>query len=216
MTKRVCVSLVAACVLLLGGAARAGESYLGIGSTGLDVGYGFKLKPSTGLRVELNFLDLGRDFNSDGADYAARLKFSNLGAYVDYFLGDSFRLTGGLLLGKRKLEGRGVTTGGTVRINGADYPAPAGESVTVTDTLPSTTPYLGLGFGHNHQPGSGWGFYADAGLALGKGDVKVVVTPGLVGAAGQANVDAEEAKVRDKLDKLKAYPVLKLGLSYTY
>ena len=74
--------------------AYAGEAYGGVGSTGLELGYGFKLQPSVGLRAEANFLDLGRDFNSNGADYNAKLKFQNLGAYVDYFLGDSFRLTG--------------------------------------------------------------------------------------------------------------------------
>jgi hypothetical protein len=200
---------------LAGLSAQAGEAYGGVGTTGLELGYGFKPHPSVGLRAEANFMDLGRDFNSNGADYNAKLKFQNLGAYVDYFLGDSFRLTGGLLLGKRKLEGKGVTTGGTVKINGTSYPAPAGESVTVTDTFPDATPYLGLGFGHG-QKSAGWGFYFDAGVAIGKGDTSVAVTPGLVTAAGQSNIDAEQAKVQDKLDKLKAFPVVKLGVTYGF
>lgn len=215
MKNQLASSLVTV-LALLGGAAHAGDAYLGVGTTGLDLGYAFKAQPSLGLRAELNFLNLGHDFNSDGADYSAKLKFSNLGVYADYFLGDSFRVSGGVLLGGRKLEGRGVSTGGTVKINGTDYPAPAGESVTVSDKFPEAAPYLGLGFGHNNKPGSGWGFYFDAGVALGKGDVKVSVTPGLVAAAGQSNVDAEEAKVRDQLNKLKAYPVVKLGVTYTY
>lgn len=200
---------------LVGISVHAGESYVGIGSTGMELGYGLKVQSRTGLRAEVNVLNLGRDFNSNGADYSAKLKFSNLGAYVDYFLGSNFRLTGGVLLGSRKLEGNGVTTGGSVIINGTAYPAAAGEGVTVTDKFPSTTPYLGIGFGHG-QRSSGWGFYFDAGVALGKSDVTFAVTPGIVAAAGQANIDAEQAKVRDKLNQLKTYPVIKLGVSYAY
>lgn len=195
--------------------AHAGESYLGAGSTGLELGYAFKLSSSTGLRADLNYLNYGRDFNSNGTDYRATLKLSNVGAYVDYYPAGDFRLTGGLLLGSRKVDGNGVTTGGTVTINGTAYPAPAGEGVFVSDKFPTVAPYVGVGYGHA-QVRSGIGFYFDAGAAFGKGDVSLSVTPGLVAAAGQANIDAERLKVQDKLDTLKVYPVVKFGVSYTY
>ena len=200
---------------LAGAPAHAGESYAGVGSTGFELGYGFKLQSSVGLRAEANFLNIAHNFNNNGADYTTKLKFSNVGAFCDYFAAGSFRLTGGVLLGKRKLEGNGVTTGGTVVVNGTAYPAPAGERVTVTDTFPSATPYLGIGFGHG-QGSSGLGFYFDAGVAIGKSDVTIVATPGIVAAAGQANIDAERARVQDRLNQLKAYPVIKLGIAYAY
>jgi hypothetical protein len=171
--------------------------------------------PGSACRADLDFLSIGRDFNSNGADYSATLKFSNLGVYLDYFPAGSFRLTGGVLLGNRKLEGRGVTTGGSVTINGTAYPAPAGESLTVTDRFPNAAPYLGVGFGHT-QVTRGLAFYVDAGAAFGKSDVSLMSTPGILAAAGQANIDAERAKVQDKLDPLRVYPVVKLGVSYTY
>lgn len=200
---------------LMSSLAHAGESYVGIGTTGFEIGYAFKLSSSMGLRADVNYLNYGRDFNSDGADYSADLKFSNVGAFVDYFPGGSFRLTGGLLLGTRKVEGRGVTTGGTVVINGTSYPAPAGEGVFVADKFPNVAPYLGIGFGHA-QSKPGFGFFFDAGAAFGKGEVTLTATPGLVAAAGQSNIDAERVKVQDKLDQLRVYPVIKFGVSYTY
>jgi hypothetical protein len=203
---------VAAC---LAQSATAGESYLGIGTTGFELGYAFKLNSDMGLRADLNFLSYGRDFNTNGAEYAANLKFSNVGAFYDYYPAGSFRLTGGVLLGTRKVEGNGVTTGGTVIINGTGYPAPAGEGVSVTDTFPGAAPYLGIGFGHS-QARPGLGFYFDAGAAIGKGDVTLSATPGVVAAAGQANIDAERAKVQDRLNQLRVFPVVKLGVSYTY
>jgi hypothetical protein len=212
MKKSTCLALAAT---LLSCSAWAGESYVGAGSTGFDLGYAFKLNTQVGLRAELNHLSYGRDFNSNGADYSASLKFSTVGAFVDYFPAGSLRLTGGLLLGTRKLEGSGVTTGGSVTINDTAYPAPAGEGVFVTDKFPSVSPYLGLGFGHG-QSKPGLGFYFDAGAAFGKGEVTLNVTPALLTAAGQNNVDAERAKVQDKLDQLRVYPVVKFGVSYTY
>jgi hypothetical protein len=200
---------------LMSSVAHAGESYVGIGTTGFEVGYAFKLNGSMGLRADVNYLNYGRDFNSNGADYSADLKLSTVGAFVDYYPAGAFRLTGGLLVGTRKLEGHGVTTGGTVVINGTSYPAPAGESVFVADKLPTVAPYLGIGFGHA-QSKPGLGFFFDAGAAFGKGDVTLTATPGLVAAAGQSNIDAERVKVQDKLDQLKVYPVVKFGVSYTY
>jgi hypothetical protein len=208
-----CATVCLAATAAMG--ANAAEGYAGIGSTGFEVGYAFKLNPDMGLRADVNFLKCSRDFSTNGADYAASLKFSTLGAFYDYFPSRSFRLTGGLLLGTRKLEGNGVTTGGTMTINGVAYPAPAGEGVSVIDKFPGAAPYLGVGLGHGQSKG-GLGFYFDAGAAFGKGDVSLSATPGLVAAAGQANIDAERAKVQDKLSELKVYPVVKFGVSYTY
>jgi len=201
--------------VLLIASAHAGESYVGVGTTGFELGYALRLGTTTGLRADLDYLDYGRDFNSNGADYTARLKLANVGAYVDYFPAGRFRLTGGVLLGTRKVDGNGVTTGGTVTINGTPYPAPAGEGVSVSDKFPAAAPYLGFGFGHA-QGRAGLGFYFDAGAAFGKGDVSLTATPGLVAAAGQDNIDAERARVQDELDRLKVYPVIKFGLTYTY
>jgi hypothetical protein len=38
----------------------------------------------------------------------------------------------------------------------------------------------------------------------------------LLAQAGQANVDAEQAKLQEKMDKLRVYPVIKLGLSFGF
>ncbi len=195
--------------------ASAGEAFIGLGSTGFELGMAHKLSPNIGLRGELSVLNYRRNFNSDGADYQASLKFSNFGAYGDYFLTSHFRLTGGVLLGTRKVQAHGVTTGGTVTINGTAYAAPPGESVDMVAKFPGAAPYFGLGFGHG-QAKPGLGLYFDAGAAFGKSEVTVTATPGLLAAAGQGNVDAERTNVQEKFNQIKAYPVLKLGLTYTY
>lgn len=208
-----------ACSLLLAAAlsthpARAAEGFAGIGTTGFEFGVAERMGGAVGLRASAEFLSIGRDFERNGATYDTRLKFSSLGVYGDYFLGGGFRLTGGALIGTRKATGNAVASNGTITINGTSYPA-AGESVDAEVKFPSASPYLGVGYGH-HQSGKGLSFYVDLGAAWGKPDARLTPSAGILAAAGQANIDAEQANLQESADKFKVYPVLKFGVGYSF
>lgn len=211
---------LAASVLIVGVAflcaapARATEVFAGLGTTGLEVGIAERVGGATGLRLGAEFLDLGRDFDRNGATYDAKLKFSSLGLYGDYFLAGGFRVTAGALFGSRKISGNAVASNGTITINGTTYPA-AGESVAARAKFPSAAPYIGLGYGH-HQASAGINFYFDLGVVIGKADAKISPSAGILAAAGQANIDAEQANLQKSIDKLKVYPALKLGFGYRF
>ncbi|WP_341891143.1 hypothetical protein [Variovorax sp. YR752] len=194
--------------------ADAVELFGGIGTTGLEIGVGERVGPNTGLRLSGEFLDLSRDFERNGASYDTKLKFSTLAVYGDYFLGDRFRLTAGAQFGTRKASGNAVASNGTITINGVTYPA-AGESVDAEAKFPSTTPYLGIGWGHA-QTGQGLSFYVDAGVLVGKADAKITPSAGLLAAAGQANIDAEQRNLQESVDKLKLFPAVKFGIGYKF
>lgn len=194
--------------------AHALEAFAGLGTTGLEVGVAERVGGSAGLRMSAEFLDLGRDFERNGATYDTRLKFSSLGLYADYFLAGGFRLSAGALLGSRKASGNAVATNGTITINGTTYPA-AGESVFAEAKFPSAAPYLGIGWGH-HQSSQGMSFYLDLGVVIGKVDAKLTPSPGILAAAGAANVAAEQTNLQESVDKLKVYPALKLGFGYKF
>jgi hypothetical protein len=206
---------IAVCAASVGMPASAGDVFVGLGTTGVELGYATKLAPGAGLHVDAEFLSLKRKFEDNGATYDTQLKFSNLGLYGNLFLTDSFRFTGGLVAGSRKVSGTGVTSGGTITINGVSYPVAAGESVTVEAKFPSVSPYLGLGFGHSASS-DGLGFYFDLGAVFGRPKAKLTPSAGLLAQAGQGNVDAEQAKLQEKMDKLRVYPVVKLGLSFGF
>ena len=199
---------------LVSTSAQAVELFGGLGTTGLEIGLGSRIGPNTGLRMDAEFLDYSRSFDRNGASYDTKLKFSTLGVYGDYFLGSSFRFTAGALIGQRKASGNGVATNGTITINGTTYPA-AGESVAAEARFPSFAPYLGIGFGHA-QVSKGLSFYFDAGVAIGKADAKITASPGLVAAAGQSNIDAEQRNLQDSVDALKFFPTVKFGLGYNF
>lgn len=207
-------SIIAIALATLAASAVAGESYVGLGTTGVNLGYGLKLTNESGARIELNGLNYSRDFNSGDATYNAKIKLSGVAGYYDYrpFAG-TFRLTGGLLVGDNKVTGTGTARNGNCfTINGTDYCA-AGQSVAVTAKMPTLLPYLGIGAGHS-QAASGFGFFADLGVTYGKPSTTLTASPGL--AVPQANLDAERDKLQNDLNKLQWFPVIKLGVSYTY
>ena len=214
VSRRAVAAIFAAATVLVNAPAAAAEFFGGIGTTGFEVGLATKLDGNKGLRVDAEFLDFGRTFENNGATYDTKLKFSSLGVYGDYFLGDAFRLTAGAVLGQRKASGNGVATNGTITINGVTYPA-AGESVAAEAKFPSFSPYLGIGFGHA-QSSKGLNFYFDAGVAFGKAEAKITPSAGLLAAAGQTNIDAEERNLQDSVNKLKLFPAVKFGLGYSY
>jgi hypothetical protein len=199
---------------LVAATATAGETYVGIGTTGLEVGWGQALSERSGIRIDAEFLSYKRNFSTNDTDYDAKLKFGNVGVFYDYFMGSTFRLTGGALIGQRKLDGTGRPTGGVININGTSYPA-AGESLTLDARFPTVSPYLGLGWGHK-QASNGPAFFFDLGAAIGRPKVKLTATPGLVALAGQSNIDAEQSAAQDKADKFRVFPVVKLGFGYSF
>lgn len=208
-------ALLIAAAALLSSQARATEVFGGLGTSGVEVGVSERIGGSAGLRMSAEFLKIGRDFESDGATYDTKLKLSTLGLYGDYFVaGGGFRLTAGAVIGTRKASGNAVASNGSLTINGTPYPA-AGESVGAEAKFPSAAPYFGIGYGH-HQPTKGSGFYVDLGVVIGRADTKLSPSAGLVAAAGQANIDAEQRKLQDSVNRLKAYPVLKFGFSFAF
>ncbi len=208
-------TLLLAATSLLSSQAHATEVFGGLGTSGVEVGVSERIGGSAGLRMSAEFLKVGRDFESDGATYDTKLKFSTLGLYGDYFVaGGGFRLTAGAVIGTRKASGNAVASNGSLTINGTPYPA-AGESVGAEAKFPNAAPYIGIGYGH-HQTTKGSGFYVDLGVVIGKADARISPSAGLAAAAGQANLDAEQRKLQDDVDKLKAYPVLKFGFSFVF
>lgn len=195
--------------------ARATEVFGGLGTSGLEVGVAERIGGSAGLRASAEFLKVAREFESAGATYDTKLKFSSLGLYGDYFIaGGGFRLSAGAVIGTRRATGNAVATNGSLSINGSTYPA-AGESVGAEAKFPSAAPYIGVGYGH-HQPSKGSGFYIDLGVVIGKASTTLSPSAGIAAAAGQANIDAEQRKLQESVDKLKAYPILKFGFSFAF
>jgi hypothetical protein len=194
-------------------AAQAQTVYGGGGALGLyNVGYSHAvLGKSLSVRVQ-HASGLNHDYNeteSDGSSYTANLKYSTTGLFADWYPAQgSFRVVGGVSFNNVKLNMSQNT--GTTTIGNQTVTLGAGDYYRMTLDFPKTTPYLGIGFGHNND--KGWGGFFDFGFLIGKFKVKSETNLGV----SQDNINAEENQYRDDLNKISILPVIAGGVSYRF
>ncbi len=213
---------LAAVLAALSTGIHAQDSYIGVGLPGLyTLGYAYPFSSSWGLRGDYaGGLNVSKDGNQDGVNVTGTFKASRLGAFADWYpFSGAFRLVGGLTVNDIKADISGVGSG-TATVNGQTVNM-SGETYNVQIKFPSTTPYLGIGYGHQKSDNKGFGFYADLGVMI--GTFTADATTSLVGkptssggTISQADVDAQTQKIRDSLGNISVLPSASLGLLYRY
>ena len=195
----------------------AQDVYLGTGLPGLaSLGYAQALNDNWGLRGELSGgLSVSKDGTTEGVSGTGKLRASRAGFFADWHpFSGNFRLVGGLTVNDIRADFNAVGTG-TATINGISVNM-VGQSFNVSLKYPSTTPYLGVGWGHRNSAERGLGFYSDVGVTF--GTFQIDVNTSLVGQQGvtQSDVDAQTQKMRDSLSQLNILPSLSVGMSYRF
>lgn len=212
---------VAALALAGGSAAQAQvsqEIYGQVGTEGFGLGYGHVLGSMFNARAEFNAFSLSHNFTAGNISYDAKLNLHHGGLYLDFFPAPNhvpFRLTAGVLIGGDNIDATATAPSGTYTINGNTYSS-LGQQIHAKATYPTLRPYLGIGFGHSPQATKGWGMFFDAGVAYGRPHLDFDVPSAIVAEAGQANVDAEEQQLRDKVNRFRIYPIVKIGVTYRF
>lgn len=203
-------------LVLCTGAVQAGELYANIGVPGVMLGYAQPLGPMFGLRADVATLgDRSDRRTEDGINYDAKLKASRTALLADWFpFAGSFRLTGGVTSNQYKLDLLATGAGGSLTIGSTTYTTTAADQFRVQVKFPSSTPYVGFGWGHNS--GSGLRFSLDVGAKIGKATVSYALSGPLAQQASQADIDAELAELRDGVGKIRAVPQLTVGLGYSF
>jgi hypothetical protein len=201
---------------LLAPAAWAGELYGSAGLPGAFVGYAQPLGPHLGLRAD--FATLGsrsRGYTESGIAYSGELQASRSALLADWFpLAGSFRLSGGIAFNRYKLALDASGAGGTLQVGSTTYTTTAADGLNVQVEFPRTTPYVGLGWGH--QAGSGWRTAFDLGALVGRATVRVTPRGQLANPAAQADVAQETAQLRDGVGKVQAIPQLTFSVGYSF
>jgi hypothetical protein len=159
------------------------------------------------VRGQVNALPK-QTFTGDVGDFGST---SNLKVEIDWtsvqLLGDwypssgGFRLTGGAVVNNNK-----ITVSGTGQVNGTT--STVNSEIKMSDGL---TPYLGLGYSAKPKDAKGFGFVFDLGVMM-QNPKATLVAP----QASAADVAAQLVKVQDAIDKLKIFPVIGLGISYSF
>lgn len=208
--------------------ACAQEVYGKIGFLGAGLGYAHGISPSLTARADFTTAgSYSHDGSSSGLDYEARLRNNQATAYLDWFPFDSgFRLTAGLGVRSTRVTADARPDGaGTVTIGDTTVGYGAEDRAHAKVEMPRFAPYLGLGWGHNvgRDRKTGFGFVADVGFYVGKPDVNFSVNDSLrtklnlaSGGNAESEIRRQRTDIQDEADKLKVFPALYVGISYTF
>lgn len=225
MKVKVLASLLVAGVLAAtsANAADVGAS-LDVGTSGLGVHLSTPIASKLNARVGLNYASYNYSGHTSDVDYDFKLKLATFDALLDYHPFDSaFRVSGGLVYNGNKIEANAKPNGnGTYTINGHTYTTAAAAAGAINGKIDfrKAAPYLGIGWG-NAANGKGLGFAMDLGVTFQGSPKTQLVNSGCTAPAAlcsQLNNDvvAENAKLADKVNNFRAYPIVRLGVSYGF
>ncbi|WP_426112240.1 hypothetical protein [Massilia sp. PWRC2] len=194
-----------------------------VGTTGAGLHVSVPVATALNARVGINGLSISRDGNTSDVDYDYKLKMATVDALLDYFpMAGGFRVSGGLAYNGNKIDVNGrPKSSGTYTLNGHVYPATAVGSLNGTVDFHKVAPYLGIGWGNAVAADKGWGFSTDIGVLFQGAPNASLSNRGCTAIAAvcsqiATDVAAESRSLQDDTSSFKAYPVLRLGVSYKF
>jgi hypothetical protein len=190
------------------------------------LGYGLEVsvpvfQNQLNVRAGFNTFDYDYDSN-DGSStdltYKGDLKLGSLPLLLDWhpFKG-SFRLSTGIVFNSNEIKATATCEVASCDFGDGNFDAATLGTTELQVDLGGTQPYLGLGFGNAVSSDGGFSFAFDLGVVF--QDPTVKITPS---ASCQADPDCrdqvvqEEADLNDDVKDFDLYPVISLGLSYTF
>ena len=223
--SRALKSLILACFVIsitIGSvAAEQGGVSLGVnvGTLGIGGDLTIGLAPKANIRIKANGFKYKYDTTQDDISYKFDLGLLSAMSVIDLHpTGGGFRLSGGLMLNKNKIDADAQPST-TYTIGNTSY-AP-NEVGTMTGKLDFKTiaPYAGLGWGNGVGEDKKLGFALDVGLAFqGSPKADLVATGGILStdATFLANLEQEERNLENDVKSFKVFPVITFGLSYRF
>lgn len=196
-------------------AAEAGTVYTQVSTNGVGLGYATSVADDVALRGQYSYFSPS-SYSGNVGDYGssstatANTQWSSASFLADWYpFTTGFRLSGGLVFTNEvvTVNATNATIGG---LTGA-----SGQTATGRINLsPNPAPYIGLGYMTRPKDAKGFGFNFDLGVIKLSPDVTLTSTGAI--PATQAQINAQIANVQDAVKQLQYFPVLGLGLSYSF
>jgi len=188
-----------------------------IGTLGYGLDASTPINDTYSVRFNINGLNYSDSQSQDGNNYKGDLELFTAGILVDAYPADNnFRITTGLYYNGNGFTGT-VTPSATqtVELNGVTYTSADVAKVNADVSFNKIAPYFGIGWGNDARD-KGWGFTFDLGaLYHGKGTADLTAE-GINNPAVNQALAKEEASINDDLAGNKFYPVVALGVNYTF
>jgi hypothetical protein len=210
--------------LLIFPAVAIADTSIGLraGTLGLGVEVSFPISQRVGLRVNVDAYNYSRSFNQQDIDYDGKATLRTGSLLIDWYpFANNFRISAGPMYNGNKLGLTGRPTGGTFTINDVTYQSSDVGTLDGQVTFKKYVPYAGIGYGR--PIGTGFSLTFDLGVVF-QGTPQATLSatcgPTSVGtplcAQLQNDVAAQQAEANDKLKDFRYYPVVAVGLAYTF
>lgn len=216
-------SMAAAALLLAGGASADTGAGIRLGTLGVGLDVSQAVGDGIHIRANANFYDWNRSMRRGHIDYDGKLELRSFGALADWYpWRQGFRLSGGLYLNENRVKLH--TDGSRVTLNGVtfDLSGSAVESVDARIRFNDFAPYIGIGWGSYTLKPNTWNVIADLGVLYQQTprvSLRAVcgplATPAIC-AQIQSQAAGEEEALRDDVRDYRWYPVLSVGVSYSF
>ena len=201
--------------------AAPADTSLGVrgGTLGGGVELSYALSQRAAVRLDVDRYNRTKTSTQDNIQYDMKLKLQTASLLGDWFpFANNFRLSAGAFSNGNKFTLNGRPTGGTYTINGVTYNAADVGSFDAQVDFNKGAPYFGIGYGRPIN--SGLSLIFDLGVLLQgspKSKINVTCTASTPSCPQlQSDAAAEQAKLDDSLHNFKYYPVISLGLAYTF
>jgi hypothetical protein len=177
-----------------------------VGTLGVGAEIGYRFNDYLGVHAGINTGSFDFDNEDAGIDYNYGMDFDTLPVMLDWYVfGGGFRLTGGYVSNKNELTG---TATGALDIGGGTYTTTATNDIS----FDKSSTYVGVGWGGTPSSTRGFSLSLDIGVLLHGSPTVKLTAPGVPAD----DLAAEEASLNDELDDFKYWPVVSLGIGYTF
>ena len=193
---------------------------LKFGTLGIGVDVSHMFNDSFGVRLNINGLKYNDSRDLADITYDTDLNLFTAGLLADYYpLENNFRLSAGLYYNDNHIDGTGKYANGTIEIGDHTYNSnEIGSFNASADYDNNVAPYVGIGWG-NKSTSSGWGFTLDVGaLYQGSTQIHACVTneSTLLKDQIDSDIEKERKKIEDDIKDYQWYPVVMIGVNYSF
>lgn len=190
------------------------------GTTGFGADLSWRLHERLGITAQYaGGLDWDGDFESDDLSYDGDVSLSAGALKVDFYpFAGRFYLTAGAMLPSMDANVRGRASGNDmIEVGGREFrSSDLGEIRGKLTLADGVRPYAGLGWRSSHR--RGFSTFSELGVMATNVDVALSTTKNFEGQSTEFRdaLRREERDLKDDAEKLEVFPVLLLGISYTF
>ena len=187
------------------------------GTLGIGVELSYPLSQRIGVRLNADSYNYSKTFNQSDIDYDGKATLKTGSLLLDWYpFANNFRISAGPMYNGNKLVATSKQdANGKITVNGTPYQA----SVEGDVNFKKYVPYAGIGYGR--PIGTGLSLTFDLGVVFQQSPQVTLSgtctdpTPGLC-ATFQSDLAAQQQTANDDLKNFRYYPVVALGLAYTF